>query len=193
MRRLRRAAPSDSLRLAMRLIRKTNSASHTPRFPIGAWLLYAGLSVLTGVVALQDTRYSIIPAPRTPALWSCTIGTLCGVLILRLGWWGWTQRGGAQDALGTLSNSFYEPRRQAIAEGTAVFGGVMGGLWWGIISWVELLNGIRRGSATHGLLNLQLAVVVGVITGAVAGAVAGRVAGALWEGGHRRRRLSRSG
>ena len=54
------------------------------------------------------------------ALWVSVGGALFGAAILFSGW-GRTGDAGA-DALGTLSNSYYQPRREAATAGGALFG-----------------------------------------------------------------------
>jgi hypothetical protein len=150
------------------------------------WFLLGILVFLTAVVVLQETRYALIDRRMTNPLWLFVTASILGVLILRSG----RGRGGDwrnQLALGTLSNSFYEPRRRALLDGGAVLGGVTGGLWWS--TWAILWRGMLRGSTNRGLLSFEAAVVIGILTGGVIGAVLGLYAGDLWERSHRKRRL----
>lgn len=152
------------------------------------WLPWAALGFMTAVVVLQETRWAPLPTRNEAALWRSVFVALAAAVALRLGWRAdgdWEAR---QRALGTLSNSFYGPRRQALEEGGAVLGGIAGALWWGAMAWIVLANGIRHHSPVDGLLNLQAAVLVGVATGSLAGALCGRIAGSLWETRHRARR-----
>jgi hypothetical protein len=152
------------------------------------WFLLGILIFITAIVILQETRYALIDRRMTNPLWLFVTAAVLGVLILRSG----RGRGGnsrSQLALGTLSNSFYEPRRRALLDGGAVLGGVSGGLWWGASTWAMLWRGMLRGSTNRGLLSFQTSVVIGILTGGVIGAVLGLYAGDLWERSHRKRRL----
>ena len=147
------------------------------------------IAALTAIVSLQDTRYALLLKQQTRALWSSVVVAIVSVLVLRSGVArdaGWRRD---QLALGTLSNSFYEPRRRWLIDGGAVTGGVALGLWWGASTWSVLWRGMERGTTNRGLLSLEMAVVVGVLTGGVLGAVLGLLAGNVWERLHRRRRL----
>jgi hypothetical protein len=93
--------------------------------------------------------------------------------------------------LGTLANNFYEPRREALLNGFAIGGGVLGALWWAAATWGVVLTGMRRGVVTRGLLDFEVAAFAGAVTGSVVGAVIGLVAGQLWETRHRRNRVAR--
>jgi len=152
------------------------------------WLPWLALGFLTAIVALQETRWAPLPTRNERALWLSVALALASALSLRLGWRAdgdWEAR---QRALGTLSNSFYGPRRQALLEGGAVLGGIVGALWWGAMAWIVLANGIRHHSPVDGLLDLQAATLVGVSTGALVGALCGRIGGSVWETRHRARR-----
>ena len=50
---------------------------------------------------------------------------------------------------------------------------------------------MRRGVPGRGLLDFEVATLIGAITGGVIGAVIGLVVGHYWETRHRRRRLER--
>jgi uncharacterized membrane protein YccC len=163
----------------------TYSASRT------AWLQQTALIAITIVVVLQNTKQALLPAKQTPVLWSAELAAIAGVLILRSGWLrdgGWREE---QHRLGTLANNFYEPRREALTNGFAVAGGVFGSLWWALATWGVVLTGMRRGVATRGLLDFEVAAVAGAIAGSIIGAVVGLVAGQLWETRHRRNRVAR--
>jgi hypothetical protein len=153
------------------------------------WFLLGVLVLLTAVLVAQETRYALIVKQKTGELWGWVTAAIVAVLVLRSGRW----RGGDwrrdQLALGTLSNSFYEPRRRALTDGGAVAGGVAGGLWWGISTWAALWRGMLRGTTNRGLLSFEASVVVGILAGGVIGAVLGLFAGNIWERLHRRRRL----
>ncbi len=151
--------------------------------------LFAILIALTAVIVLQDTRYALIVKPKTNELWASVVVAIVSVLILRSGVArdaGWRRD---QLALGTLSNSYYEPRRRWLIDGGAVLGGVALGLWWGASTWSVLWRGMLRGTTNRGLASFEAAVVVGVLTGGVLGAVLGLLTGNVWERLHRRRRL----
>ena len=162
----------------------------TPRgeSALRVWLPWVALGFLTAIVVLQETRWAPLAARNEPALWLSVALALAAALLLRLGWRADDDWAARQRALGTLSNSFYAPRRQALEEAGAVGGGIVGALWWGAMAWIVLANGIRHHTPAQGLVNLQAAVIVGVATGALVGALLGRVAGSVWETRHRARR-----
>jgi hypothetical protein len=156
-----------------------------------AWFQQIALISITVILVLQNTKQALLPAKQTPVLWAAELVTICGVLILRSGWLrdaGWRD---AQQRLGTLANNFYEPRREALVNGFAVGGGVLGALWWAAATWGVVLTGMRRGVATRGLLDFEIAAVAGAIVGSVVGAVLGLVAGHIWESRHRKHRIAR--
>lgn len=147
------------------------------------------LTVLTAIVAAQDTRYAVIVKQKTGELWGSVIAAICAVVILRSGIardGGWRS---SQLALGTVSNSYYEPRRRWLTDGGAVIGGVAGGLWWGASTWAVLWRAMLRGTTNRGLLSFEMGVLVGVLTGGLVGAMLGLIIGDAWERLHRRRRL----
>jgi hypothetical protein len=147
------------------------------------------LTVLTAIVAAQGTRYAVIVKQKTGELWGSVIAAICAVVILRSGIardGGWRS---SQLALGTVSNSYYEPRRRWLTDGGAVFGGVAGGLWWGASTWAVLWRAMLRGITNRGLLSFEMGVLVGVLTGGLVGAMLGLIIGDVWERLHRRRRL----
>jgi hypothetical protein len=152
------------------------------------WLLIGVLVVLTMITVLQQTRHALLPARNATALWISVASAVIAVLVLRsgLGTGGdWTA---AQARLGTIANTYYPPRREAITEGGAVLGGVIGALWWGATSWSLLMQGMRHHAANRGFLGLEVSTVFGALSGAVDGAVVGLLAGWVWERWHRRRR-----
>src|SRR5439155_23110360 len=146
---------ADKYAAAARTGRSTMTASDTSdggRFAGPGTLLLGILFVLTVVGALQDTRYALIEKRKTVELWSWIAASIASVVILRSGRWrgaGWSH---GQLSLGTLSNSFYEPRRRWLIDGGAVLGGVAGGLWWGASTWAVLWRGMLRGTANRGVL-----------------------------------------
>jgi hypothetical protein len=156
---------------------------------VGTWWSYAALVTLVAILVLQNTKQAMLPARQTPMLWSAVVVVMACVLVLRSGWGrdnGWSQ---AQSELGTLANNFYEPRRAALVNGSAIAGGVFGGLWWAAATWAVVLGGMRRDSMSRGLLDFEVAALAGAITGGAIGAVLGLVAGHVWETRHRRRRV----
>ena len=152
----------------------------------GLWAMLAAVVVLVAILALQYTSHRLILPALKRALWVSVGGALFGAAILFSGW-GRTGDAGA-DALGTLSNSYYQPRREAATAGGALFGGVIGALWWGATSWIVFYNGMTRGTTTNALLDFEVAVVVGALAGAIMGATLGLACGFLWERRHRRQR-----
>ncbi|HUX35360.1 MAG TPA: hypothetical protein VMV51_15925 [Gemmatimonadaceae bacterium] len=164
------------------------SPRQTPRPTAGQWLMFAVLVFLVIVLALQDTTHAVIMAKHTTALWVSVVSALAGVIILRSGWGRSEERTEKQLEFGTLQNSFYQPRRETLTQGAAVFGGVAGALWWGVSSWMLMFTGMRRHQATRGLWDFEMSVLVGALAGAVVGATLGLMAGHLWEQRHRRDR-----
>ena len=158
----------------------------------GMWFLLGILVVLTIIVALQDTKHALIVKEKTGELWGTVVAAIGAVLFLRSGRARGADRRRAQLELGTLSNSFYEPRRRWLVDGGAVLGGVAGGLWWGASTWGVLWRGMLRGTANRGLLAFETGVVVGILAGGLVGASLGVYAGNVWERGHRRRRMQRA-
>lgn len=156
-----------------------------------AWFQQLALISITIIVVLQNTKQALLPAKQTPALWGAELASICGVLILRSGWLRDARWRHEQQRLGTLANNFYEPRRDALVNGFAVGGGVLGALWWAAATWGVVLTGMRRGVVTRGLLDFEVAALAGAITGSIVGAVLGLVIGQLWESRHRRHRIAR--
>src|SRR5262245_11357797 len=163
-----------------------SSASPSSR---SSWFMLGALTLLTAIVAAQDTRHAVIVKQKTSELWASVIAAICAVIVLRSGIardGGWRS---SQLALGTISNSYYEPRRRWLTDGGAVLGGVAGGLWWGASTWGVLWRAMLRGTTNRGLLSFEMGVLVGVLTGGLVGAVFGLIVGDVWERLHRRRRL----
>jgi hypothetical protein len=154
--------------------------------------MFAGLVFLVVVLKLQDTKHAVIVAKHTAALWVSVIAALAGVLVLRSGWGVSEERTEKQLEFGTVQNSFYQPRREALVQGATVLGGVSGALWWGVQSWILLFTGMRRHQAVRGLWDFEMSVLVGAVAGAVVGATLGVVAGHLWEQSHRKKRREKN-
>jgi hypothetical protein len=146
---------------------------------------------ITAIVVLQNTKQALLPAKQTPVLWGAELASICGIVILRSGWLRDARWQREQERLGTLANNFYEPRRDALVNGFAVGGGVLGSLWWAAATWGVVLTGLRRGVVTRGLLDFEVAALAGAIVGTIIGAVLGLVVGQLWETRHRRHRIAR--
>ncbi|HEY9229126.1 MAG TPA: hypothetical protein VIP11_20920 [Gemmatimonadaceae bacterium] len=168
----------------------------TPGLPasprrVGTWRAYFGLAAITVILVLQNTKQAMLPRTQTPVLWVAVAAVLVSVLVLRSGWGRDNQWAHAQGELGTLANNFYEPRRDALINGFGIGGGVLGALWWGTATWGVILGGMRREVMTRGLVDFEVAALVGAITGGVLGAVAGLAIGHWWETRHRRRRVRR--
>ncbi|HUX34590.1 MAG TPA: hypothetical protein VMV51_12045 [Gemmatimonadaceae bacterium] len=162
--------------------------SRSSRPTAAQWLMFAVLIFLVTVLALQDTTHAVIMAKHTTALWVSVVSALAGVILLRSGWGRSEARTEKQLEFGTLQNSFYQPRRDALTQGAAVCGGVAGALWWGVSSWMLMFAGMRRHQATRGLWDFEISVLVGALAGAVVGATLGLIAGHVWEQRHRRDR-----
>ena len=154
----------------------------------GVWWCASGAAALTLILVLQKTKQAMLPARQTPVLWAAELAALAAAALLLSGWGrgaGWSE---AQRRLGTIVNDFYAPRRAAFIHSGAVAGGVLLSLWWAAATWAVVLGGMRRGSMGRGLLDFEIAALVGAITGGMVGAAAGLAAGQLWETRHRRRR-----
>jgi hypothetical protein len=148
------------------------------------------LALLTAVVVAQDTKWAALPNSNARLLWISVGVALLAYFFLRSGWGRPERHADEQRALGTISNSYYEPRRVAILNGITIGGGLAGAMWWGATSWIVLVRGIQRETAAHGLINLQVSVVVGALAGGMVGAAFGVIAGELWERRHRQRRAA---
>jgi hypothetical protein len=153
--------------------------------------LLAVLVFLTAVVVAQETRWAPIPGSNTALLWLSVGLAIASYLFLRSGWGRADRHRDEQRALGTISNSYYEPRRTSILTAFTIGGGIAGAMWWGATSWLILVRGIERTSAARGLINLQIAVTVGILAGGIVGAALGLTAGECWERRHRRARVTR--
>jgi hypothetical protein len=160
--------------------------------PARIWPLYIALFAITAVVVLQRTKHALLPANQSRVLFLAEGAAICGALVLRSGWGRDNQWRREQLQLGTIANNYYEPRREALINGFAVGVGVLLALWWGLATWSVVLGGIRRGVVTRGLLDFEVATVVGALTGAIVGGVAGLVIGHVWELRHRRKRVLRN-
>jgi hypothetical protein len=153
---------------------------------------YAIVLVVSSILLLQYTKQAMLPRSETKLLWAAEAAVLIGVAILRSALWrdaGWRSE---QASLGTLVNDFYEPRRDALSSGFAIGTGVLLSLWWAIATWSVVLGGMRRGSMGRGLVDFQVATIVGALTGGIVGGVIGRVVGHAWEQRHRRERRERT-
>lgn len=153
---------------------------------------YTVVTFVTCILILQNTKQAMLPRTQTAALWAAEAAVLLGVLILRSGLWrdaGWREE---QARLGTLVNDYYQPRREALSNSFAVGIGVLVALWWGAATWSAVLGGMRRGVVSRGLIDFEVATIVGALTGGVIGAVIGLCVGQVWEQRHRRRRLERA-
>lgn len=165
---------------------------------VSEWLMVGALVILTIIVLVQTSRNAWLPPMKTDEMVVTVLLAAISAAILRSEW-GKSGEGeqieaprAEQVALGTISNSFYGPRRRALTEGFAVGGGVLLGLWWGVSTWVILLTFMRHKNTDRGLWGLEIAVLVGVLCGGMIGAAIGRLVGNIWETRHRRRRLERA-
>lgn len=158
---------------------------------VGVWLPWFALAIVTTAMLLQKTKHALLPATQTRTLWAAEAVAILCLAILRAGWWRDRDWAAEQARLGTLVNDFYEPRRAALINGFAVGVGVLVALWWGAATWSTVLFGMRRGVITRGLLDFEVATVLGAAVGGMAGAVIGLAVGHVWERRHRRARLSR--
>ncbi len=153
--------------------------------------LLAVLVLLAAAVVAQETRWAPLPASNTGLLWASVMVAIAAYFVLRSGWGRAAGHLAEQRALGTISNSYYGPRRTAIIGGFTVGGGIAGALWWGATSWLTLVRGIQRTSAARGLINLQIAVTVGILAGGIVGGAVGLAVGEWWERHHRARRAKK--
>jgi hypothetical protein len=150
------------------------------------------LLLLTGIVLSQETRWATIPLSHTALLWKSVGLALVSWFVLRSGWGRAQTHVAEQRALGTVSNTFYDPRREGISSAFTLLGGIAGAMWWGATAWLTLVRGIERKAPARGLINLEMSVVVGILAGGLVGAAVGLVMGEMWERAHRRRRIARS-
>ncbi|HET9425037.1 MAG TPA: hypothetical protein VFO55_06660 [Gemmatimonadaceae bacterium] len=154
-------------------------------------LLYV-LLLLAVIVVSQETRWATIPSSHTAMLWKSVTLAFVAWFILRSGWGRPATHQAEQRALGTVANTFYEPRREGISSAFTLIGGMAGAMWWGATAWLTLVRGIERKAPARGLVDLEVSVVVGILAGAMAGAAVGLIVGEGWERLHRRRRVARS-
>lgn len=149
------------------------------------------LVLLAAVIAAQETKWAPVPRDNTTALWVSMALAIIAYLALRSGWGRPETHRAEQQALGTTSNSYYEPRRAWISNTFAIVGGITGAMWWGATSWLILVRGMERALVAHGLMDLEVSVVVGVLSGGIVGAAVGLLIGELWERRHRLNRAKR--
>jgi hypothetical protein len=150
------------------------------------------LVLLAGIVVSQETRWATIPTSHTAMLWKSVGLTLIAWFLLRSGWGRPETHAAEQRAMGIVTNSYYEPRRDGISSAFTLAGGMAGAMWWGATAWLTLVRGIERKAPARGLVNLEMSVVVGVLAGGMVGAAIGLIVGETWERRHRHRRLARS-
>src|SRR4051812_49340940 len=122
-------------------------------------LPYLALLVLTVVLALEYTKQAMLPRTQKPVLWAAELAVIAGVLLLRSGWGRDKSWKDVQNELGTIANDFYQPRRQSLIFGTSLGFGVLGALWWAIVTWSVMFNGMMRGTTARGLLDFEVAAV----------------------------------
>lgn len=168
-----------------------DSATAVKKGPVTDWALQIVLITVTTVLVLQNTKQAMLPAKQTPVLWAAEGVAIACVLLLRSGWARNTDWTMDQEQLGTLANNFYEPRREALANGAVIAFGVFGALWWALATWGVVFSGMRRGVAARGLVDFGIAALVGALTGGLLGAVIGLGLGHAWEKRHRRQRMAR--
>ena len=156
------------------------------------WTPQIALVAVTSILVLQKTKQALLPRTQTPALWIAEVLAIGCVLVLRSGWARDGRWSAEQARLGTLANNYYEPRREALIHGFAIGLGVLGALWWGLATWGILFNGMRRGVPGRGLVDFSIGALMGAMTGGLIGAVIGLSIGHIWEGRHRRARMSRT-
>lgn len=87
--------------------------------------------------------------------------------------------------------SYYRPRRDDFAAGTAIAAGIMVALVRGAQQWLLIVRGVRRLDPARGLFNFMWVVVKAAVVGALVGFALGWIAGFLWERWHRWRRARR--
>lgn len=149
------------------------------------------LLLLAIIVVSQETKWATIPDSHTMLLWKSVAMAFVAWFVMRSGWGREDTHAAEQRALGTVSNTFYPPRREGISMAFTLAGGMAGAMWWGATAWLTLVKGLQRKAAARGLIDLEVSVLVGVLAGGMVGAAAGLVVGELWERYHRRRRLER--
>ena len=84
--------------------------------------------------------------------------------------------------------SYYRPRRDDFAAGTAIAAGILAALTRGAQHWLLIVRGVRHLDPARGLFAFLLVVVKAAIVGAIVGFALGWIAGFLWERWHRWRR-----
>lgn len=87
--------------------------------------------------------------------------------------------------------SYYKPRRDDLAAGTAIAAGILAALSRGAQQWLLIVRGVRRLDPARGLFAFMWVVVKAALLGALVGFVLGWIAGYLWERWHRWRRARR--
>ena len=87
--------------------------------------------------------------------------------------------------------SYYQPRRDDFAAGTAISAGILAALTRGAQYWLLIVRGVRRLDPARGLFNFIWVVVKAAVVGALVGFAVGWIAGFLWERWHRWRRARR--
>jgi hypothetical protein len=155
------------------------------------WGLQAVLAAMTIVLIIQNTKQALLPAKQEPALWAAEGVAIACWLVLRSGWARDGEWAKEQEELGTLANNYYEPRRDALLNGSVIALGVIGSLWWALATWGAVFYGMRRGQPGRGLPSFAAGAFMGAMTGGMIGAVAGLGVGHAWEKRHRRQRMER--
>ena len=87
--------------------------------------------------------------------------------------------------------SYYRSRREDLAVGLAITGGILAALSQGAHQWILILRGVRRLDPARGLFWFIWVVGKAAALGAAAGFVTGWLLGFMWERWHRRRRARR--
>lgn len=89
--------------------------------------------------------------------------------------------------------SYYQPRRDDFAAGTAIAAGILAALARGAQQWLLIVRGVRRLDPARGLFAFMWVVVKAALVGALVGFILGWMSGFLWERWHRWRRARRLG
>lgn len=87
--------------------------------------------------------------------------------------------------------SYYQPRRDDFAAGSAIAAGILAALARGAQQWLLIVRGVRRLDPARGLLAFMGVVVKAALVGALVGFTLGWIAGFFWERWHRWRRARR--
>ncbi|HKN68360.1 MAG TPA: hypothetical protein VJW73_18875 [Gemmatimonadaceae bacterium] len=87
--------------------------------------------------------------------------------------------------------SYYQPRRDDFAAGSAIAAGILYALIRGAQHWLLIVRGVRRLDPARGLFNFMWVVVKAALVGALIGFALGWIAGFVWERWHRWRRARR--